>query len=421
MTLVEVLVACTLLMILSAGVVGVMLTAFKTTRNDRVRVAAANLASRELEIVRQSFNSGPTAVNAIVNPANGTLVNPDPLSGAAGTPSVLDGVSYTIVRTVEVQVLGPGVSACDGGTTVAHPSYAITSTVTWPNMGTTKPVVNETVVTPPKGVVQDANYGYLAIKVTDSRNANVSGINAQATGPAGTFTAVTDPSGCAVIAINTAGAYTASLSTPGYVDFNFATAPSVTGVNVTIGGLKQQPMTYDRAGELDATLVTTAGHSLPVTLPQFTLYNTGIQPSKTKVLPATAAMTQLKNLWPFASGYTIWAGSCTDADPGITGTRPLPTVLPQGGTTATQVSLTPLDVTVLNGAGAAVVGATVTAIEQTTPGCGTDSTLTLGNTNAAGKLAVSLPIGSWKLKVGATTGSALVVKSAPVTAEVDVP
>ena len=62
MTLVEVLIACTILMILAMGVFGVMLTAFKTTKNDRTRVAASNLAAREVEIVRQTFGSGSSAV-----------------------------------------------------------------------------------------------------------------------------------------------------------------------------------------------------------------------------------------------------------------------------------------------------------------------------------------------------------------------
>jgi type II secretory pathway pseudopilin PulG len=422
MTLVEVLVACTVLMILSAGVVGMMLTAFKTTRNDRVRVAAANLAARELEIVRQSFNSGPTAVTNIVDPLKATLTNPDPLSGVSPAPSVVDGVSYTIVRTVEVQVLGPGVSACDGGSTVAHPSYAVTATVTWPRMGATRPIVNETVLTPPKGVVQDSTYGYLALKVTDSRSAAVSGISAQASGPAGTVQATTDISGCAVMAISTPGTYTATLATPGYVDFSFATSPVLTPITVAVGALTVKPMTYDRAAELDATFTTTAGHSVPVTPPYLTLYNTGIQPSKTKVMPSTGTTTQLKNLWPFVSGYTVWAGSCTDADPAASGgTRAVPVVVSQGGIGTTQVQLTPLDVLVLNNAGLPAANQTVTAVEQTTPGCLTDKTLTLGITNALGKLATSVPMGKWMLKVGTTSGSAFNVTAAAASAEVDLP
>jgi hypothetical protein len=189
-----------------------------------------------------------------------------------------------------------------------------------------------------------------------------------------------------------------------------------------VGGLKVVSMTYDKAAELDAALTTTAGHALPTTLPNFTLYNTAIQPSKTKVVTSSGSTTQLKNLWPFVSGYTIWAGSCADADPAASGgTRAAPVVISQGGVAVTQVPLTPLDVIVLDNTGLPAPNQTVTAVEQTTAGCLADKTLTLGTTNAVGTLATSLPVGQWKVKVGSTSGAAFNVTATPATAEVDLP
>jgi hypothetical protein len=86
------------------------------------------------------------------------------------------------------------------------------------------------------------------------------------------------------------------------------------------------------------------------------------------------------------------------------------------------VPLTPLDVTVLDSTGAPAPNQTVTALEQTTAGClAADKTLTLGQTNAAGLLPTSLPIGKWVLKVGTTSGTAFNVTATPATAEVDLP
>lgn len=422
MTLVEVLIACTILMILAMGVFGVMLTAFKTTKNDRTRVAASNLAAREVEIVRQTFGSGSSAVNTIVAPANNNLVNPDPLSGAAGSDSVVDGIAYHVVRTVDVQLTGPGASPCDGGIMVGHPSYSVTATVTWTNMGVAQPVKNQTVLTPQKNVVPDSTYGYLAVKVIDVKTNPVSGIAVKAVGPAGTYTDNTDASGCAVLTLNQPGLYTASVATSGYVDMKENPAPVLASIDVQTGALVQKTFNYDRAAELDATFTTTAGYSLPTTLPAITYANTGIFPSGTKTVSSAGTTTQLKNLWPYVAGYTLWAGSCADADPATeSATRNAPSVIAPGGVAATTVTLMPVDVTVLDTALNPAPNQTVTATEQTTTGCGADKVLTLGTTGATGKLKASLPYGKWKLSVGAKSGGVFSVTGTvtPVSSAVD--
>jgi type II secretory pathway pseudopilin PulG len=429
-TLVEVMVACVIFMILASGVSGMLLTTFKTTNDDKLRVAAANLASRELEIVRQYFNSGNAAVLDVTNSAHTPRTNYYPLPGGTqGQPLVVDGVSFTVREDVAVQVLGPGASACDGGSAVAHPSYQLTATVTWPRMGATKPVVDETVLTPPKGVVQDQNYGYLAVKVVGASGGKTTNVPVTVSGPAGTFTSNTDSSGCAVLQLSQAGTYTASISPPGptpYVSDQGSANPSLANISVTIGGLTNKTMYYDEAAELDATLTTASGYSLPATLPQLTLANTGIQPTGILTVASSGSTTQVTNLWPFTSGYTVWAGSCADSDPALSGgTRVGPVVIPGGTTGTAQVPLAPLDVTVLDNTGSPVADATVTAQEQTTTQsgshCGSDATLTLGVTDANGHLASSLPNGSWQISSNGTSSNAFSVTGAPASAEIDLP
>ncbi len=64
----------------------------KTTRLDKNRVAAANLASRELEITRNEFNSSLTAPGALA--AANFVLNPHPLPGqSAGADLKVDGDS----------------------------------------------------------------------------------------------------------------------------------------------------------------------------------------------------------------------------------------------------------------------------------------------------------------------------------------
>lgn len=421
LTLVEVIVALVVLMILSSAVLGVLLTALKTTNNDKLRVAASNLAAREVEIVRQYFASSASAVKDVVNPANQTVTNPDPLTGGtAGQPLVVDGVPFTVVRTVAVQVTGAGHSPCDGGNQVAHPSYSVMATVTWPNMGLTRPIVNQTILTPPKGVLKDDTTGYLAVKVTNAAAAGTSGVVVTVSGPAGTFPATTDSSGCAVTALSQPGSYTASLntSTPPYVDFYGNPTPSLTGIDVQSGQLITKNLSYDRAAEIDVTFATSAGYGLPQTLPSITLANSGLQPTGTRNFPSTGAVTAVTGLWPFLSGYTMWA-TCPAADPAATGgNRVGPAVVSGGQVGAATISFTPTDVWVYDALGQPVANTSVTA---TSGACTSaqDSPLTLGTTDADGHLATSLPYGTWTVSAAGGSTNPLTVGTSPVNAEVD--
>lgn len=423
LTLVEVVVAFVILMILSSAVLSILLTSLKTTNNDKLRVAASSLAAREVDIVRQYFASGPTAVRNVVDPTNATVTNPDPLrNGVSGQPQVVNGVPFTVVRTVQVQLAGAGKSACDGGGQVAHPSYSVTATVTWPNMGTTRPIVNQTILTPPKGVLQDDTTGYLAVKVSDASANPTNGVVVTVSGPAGTFPVTTDTTGCAVAALSQPGSYTAALNTttPRYVDFYGNPTPSLSGIDVQSGQLTVKTMTYDQAATINATFATTAGYSLPQTLPSITLGNSGLQPTGTKNIPSAGAVTSLSGLWPFPSGYTLWAG-CAAADPAAAGgSRVGPVVVPHGSTLAATIPFTPVDVWVDDSSGNPVANATVTAASGACSSA-PDSPLTLGTTDATGHLATSLPYGTWTISASGTSANPTVVGSSPVSTEVDLP
>jgi hypothetical protein len=293
-------------------------------------------------------------------------------------------------------------------------------------MGATKAIKNQTVLTPQKNVVPDNTYGYLGIKVTDVKNNPASNIGVKGVGPAGTFTDNTDASGCAVLTLNQPGIYTASVAASGYVDLKENPAPSLANVDVQTGTLVVKTFSYDRAAELDSTFTTTAGYSLPTTLPAITYANTGIFPSGTKTVSSTGTTTQLKNLWPYVAGYTLWAGSCADADPASeSATRNPPSVIAPGAVAAATVTLMPVDVTVLDSTLNPAPNQTVTATEQTTTGCGSDKVLNLGSTGSSGallgKLKTSLPYGKWKLSVGAKSGAVFSVTGTvtPVSSEVD--
>src|SRR5690606_3142529 len=99
MSLVELIVAVVVLAIVASAVLGIILQAQSATVNNRARVAAANLAARELDIVRELFTRTSTSPVEIANA--GTQTNPNPLAGGtAGQPLQMDGTAYTVVRSV---------------------------------------------------------------------------------------------------------------------------------------------------------------------------------------------------------------------------------------------------------------------------------------------------------------------------------
>jgi hypothetical protein len=339
---------------------------------------------------------------------------------ASGSAVTVDGVPYTITTTVTPRVTGLGSSACDGGDLVAHPEYQVTTKVTWPNMGVTAPVTNTTVLTPPKSTADDPVLGYLAVKVTNANGSNSAGQAIAISGPAGTVPAVTDASGCAVASFTTAGAYTVTLSAPGYVDFH-GQSTSTASSSVTLGNLTVVKMSYDKAAALNVSFAQPAGYALPQPLPQITLANTGIQPSGTLVVSATGGTTTVGSLWPFASGYAVWAGSCADADPAAAptnGSRAPATVIAPGASANVTVPLQPVDLVLTDSDGDPIANATVTAAKASPApaSCATapDGTLTLGVTDASGHLGALLPDGYWQVaSQGSTTN--LDVAGAPAS------
>ena len=203
MTLIELMFAMVIFAIVAAGAVAGLTGALTTTRSDRNRVAASDLAARELEIVRNTFestSSGPATVAAA-----GQVVNGDPLpAGTAGQPLVVDNTPYTVTRNTEWLPAGSGQSACDGGAGVTYPSLEVQVTVTWPQMSGVAPVVNTTILTPPKNTLNSST-GFVSVKVLAATGLASPGQVVTLTGPGGTFSDTTAGDGCAVFASTSAG------------------------------------------------------------------------------------------------------------------------------------------------------------------------------------------------------------------------
>jgi prepilin-type N-terminal cleavage/methylation domain-containing protein len=406
LTLVELLVAMTIFTMVALSLAYTLQSALITTRDARDRVQAANLAARELEIVRNDF--GATTTGPATLTATSTVTNPHPLpGGTAGQPLHLDGTDFTVVRHVEWLPAGTGSSPCDGGTAVNYPSVGVNVQVTWNAMHGTNPVQSNTVLTPPKGTL-NTTMAFVAVKILGAGGTGLNGVPVTLSGPGGSPVVTSAADGCAVFSLTTMGTYSATIGTAGYVTFDGQAGATKTGITVTAGTLQQVNFSYDQAATLTAAFTTDGVHRLPSPLPGLTYFNQGLVPLGNRAAATAATSTTLGPLWPFSDGYSVWAGTCRQSDPTTTGhSRPAPVVVLPGASGSVSLTLAPLSVLVTTMADVPLVGYTVFATPADTTGCTTPvATLTLGTTDSSGKVLSSLPGGVWNLSVKDALGAA---------------
>jgi prepilin-type N-terminal cleavage/methylation domain-containing protein len=402
MTLIEVVVALGLFAVMSTAALSVLVSAITTTRDDKARMEAVNLASRELEIVRDTFSSvlrGPDGV--------GDATNPDQLvGGLANGPIIVDNVAYTVTRETRWESVGDGVATpCDDGTSDELAYLHVTVKVTWPALGTRPPVTMDTLLTPPKGTYSTLQtQSHIGIKVIDADGKPQAGVRVSATSTVGTAgPELTESDGCALLEHLRPGDWTATVSNPGYVSPS-GDATAQIRVHLEASQLWRGTIEYDKAATIQASFVAPTGYELPQGVDHLpvTIGNSGLQPIGARVLTDPVALAAAQ-LWPYPSGYEVWAGGCQDGGPAATGNSNLVTVVPGLPTPAT-IMLGPLEVTAAPGAHATAIHLPDPATSDSTvipdPLCTHGLNLDLGDAGADGTLRTSLPYGAWAIVAG---------------------
>jgi prepilin-type N-terminal cleavage/methylation domain-containing protein len=309
-SLIELVVAMLILAVMSMAIIGVIINAQSQTVTNRSRIAAANLAARELDIVREEFTRTQASPAQVY--AEGTKVNPHPLRNqTAGDPLRVDGRAYTVTRDVQWNITGSGQSACAGGALVNYPTLQVRVSVTWPNMRSTKPVVSTAALAPRKDDQVLGTVGYVAVKVSDSLGSPSSGRTVKVWSTGETKTALTDASGCAVVQVNPAGGagtgYQAQTSDTGFVDIAGTTGPSKSVGQVKQGQLNNGvTFTVDRASTLTVQLVDEAGAPVDpaaiaggvITL----VAGESVGATSSKVVAVTGPTMTVSGLWPTQYG-----------------------------------------------------------------------------------------------------------------------
>lgn len=391
-TMIEVAIALVIFGTLILGIATTQSSTMNLIRTDRHRSVAANLAAEDMDAVRA------TSFTSLV-------------AGRTETTRDIDGVEYTVVRDAQ-WVLGDANNAACDAPADADPKYlSVNVYVSWPVMSGVDPVDAHTIVTPPVGTY-DENTGHIGVKVLDRDGEPVAGIPVTLTGPQ-PQSLTTTAEGCAFFAFLSPGSYTASVSQAGYVSDQGVPAPSQ-AATVTVGVTTSVQFDYDQAATLDLTI---AGKDLGAPAPAsvtLVLSNSHILPNGLIVVPGSGSSRSVGNLFPFADGYGVQAGTCADAAPGTA-----PVAVQPGTTTPVGVSLPEVRVTVTtalsgpSGSTGPAPGATVGAVHVADASCPAGESFSLGTTDANGQLVFALPWGAWSVDVNGVPSDIVLDPNSP--------
>jgi Tfp pilus assembly protein PilV len=381
-SLIEVVVSAILLVMVAVGVLGAVDASTRSTAEERHRARAHSLAQDDLARMRAMRVSD--------------------LSNLNETRTVQqDGTPYEIGSRAEFVTDDTGTASCQPGTASAD-YILITSTVTWPSIGSRPPVVGQSIVAPPNGSVS-ADSGALAISVVDSQNEGIPGVGLSGSG-AGSFSGSTGSTGCVIFGNLPAGEYTLTASGSSLVDRD-GNPPQPQTVSVVAESTNTIELQYDTPGSIPVSFTTRRygdNALVPSSADSVVAFNTGMTGARTfGTAGSPASQVTATSLFPFASPYSVYAGTCEGDNPNPTGEQNPPgapaiatIIVPPGGSPSATIQLPALHLTVWSGVDASAPGNPVQDARvrvqddncaDNPPGSGTPFRRTF-TTNSAGQL-----------------------------------
>jgi Tfp pilus assembly protein PilV len=284
--MIEVIVSAVLLVVLSLATARIIDESGKRSGIDRSRGVASSVAKADQDRLR-ALQAGQ-----LYNFVTNTRVVP------------VEGINYSVTSAVEL-ARDSGVVGCStSGNTARADYFRITSTVTWPTMGNTKPVALGSIVSPG---VADNTRGSLTVQINNEAGVGVQGVGVNAAG----LSATTNAAGCVVFGNLAAGTYPVTWTKPGYVD---RTGSPTGGKSATVSGAANASISdnYDLAATIPVNIKGTDGTTQ--TWPKMTLESAPNLAQRT--FAYSTAPTSGGSLYPFSAGYTSYAGGCDANDPG---------------------------------------------------------------------------------------------------------
>ncbi len=344
--LIEVLVSAAVIVVVSAGTFGLLQAMTRASGEQRHSSQAFALAQEDQARLR---SMRLTALSHLDESRTVKL---------AGTTFTVRSTGLFINnKTSSVSCVGDSISA----------DYAqVTSIVSWPGMTKDEKSVLRSIVAPSNSSI-DSNNGTLTVSVTDEDGDPKANVKLKT----GIYSATTNADGCATFPNLAQGSHTlesngeyASLVSPNSVYVEN------TGVGVGAGSAKMTKLIYDSPGTVPVKFKYRVGSTTtfkPASADSVVAYHSVMKAAKVSSTPSGAREAEVKAtpLFPFTSSYTIYPGSCASNDPGAGAGRGTAVVPAGGTTTALELQLPALDLTVKKGS-EVVKGATVTI---TDPNC----------------------------------------------------
>ncbi len=385
MGLVEVVISAALLIVIAIGTLSAFDAAGRFTTDEQRHSQANALAQQDEDRLRAI----PVSQLSGLNQTQYMTANGAPLASCNANTGTN---CFTVTSTGQFQTESTGSSSCSSNGSADF--IRTTSTVTWPNIGTRLPVTAESVITPPAG-------GSLIVDVVDSQGNGVPNMTVAGSGPS-TLSATTGSNGCAIFAGLTGGNYNISVAQGGYVDKDGNSFPPPNQQTATVieGSSVTKVFQFDRAGSIGTTFTYGQGGT-PTNGDVITIANSNMTYPGLRTFGTAggyASSVTAVNVFPFQSGYTVYAGSCQADEPSANGgTDPLPVVVPQGGAApSVTIPLPTLNVTV---AGTILLPAAGATLVITDTGCNVKRTLVV---NPNGQLGVALPYGTYTVCAAVT-------------------
>jgi Tfp pilus assembly protein PilV len=386
--LIEVLVSAALLVVVAGGVMAGIEGPQQISRKNAVRSQASALAQQDQERMRALPVSQLVGLNSTTTV---TIGNPQQ--------------SYTkLSKVVWVRDANDPTSCTIPPDDTSGDYLKLTSRITPASGGNA--VQLDSLLAPPPGTATGTTTGTLAVRILNQLDQPVVGQSVSISG-AGSGTQSTNSEGCAVFGPIAAGSYTITFSRAGWVDPAGATNVSIP-TSVTAGSVQLVNHNFAQAANVTVNVQTVIPpSSTTVTSPAkaVTLANGGI-PTGTLTFNAGSSSQStwnINNLYPFTSGYGVWAGGCTSGNPVTYGQPPVVATPAPGGSATVAVRQPAIKVTQASGvpgyspamfpfpAGVHVV---YTSID---PGCTEKYSGTTSGTTPTSLANPGVPFGNYKL------------------------
>jgi Tfp pilus assembly protein PilV len=392
-TMVEVIVSALLVVIIAMGAFTAIEAASRTTAEESHRLQAHGLAEQDQARMRAM------RISELSNFRQTRTVTEGPTASRS---------TYTIESRGDFVTNATGSVSCASGSASAD-YIRITSTVTWPSIGSRPPVVVQSIVTPPNGSIA-SDRGALAITVIDSAGNGVPGVGLSGSG-AGSFSGTTDENGCALFGNLPQGNYTLSPSgiAGGLVDRD-GNPPGSQTTSVVGQSTNQVTLQFAEPGSAQISFTMrrdTGSGTVAANARSVVAFNTGMTQAKAFPAPGgnPAGSITAGPLFPFSSPISFFAGACAANNPNPTGMSNPPaaaaivnrTVSP-GGTATGSVQLPALHATVIftyNGWPIPLGDARVTVNDDT---CSGNQLMADVNADSSGRaFNIALPWGRYNL------------------------